>query len=321
LEATSVTDEHLARPDCLVLNKKNLDGFKRLVDTFKTTDSEALLIVQLTHSGRQSGSFSRKVKIYDDEEKGIPVLSEEELEEVLKLHLDAADLAKEAGFDGVDVKTCHGYLGTELLRPLNQRNDKFGGSVENRAYLIASTIQTAVDNFPGLVVGTRISAYEGLRGGCGTASPAEIVENLEDIRKIAAIFVDSGAQFLNISGGAPGVNSQLIGPSKKDVFCRLSHFRYAKQFKTWFPNTAVIGSAYTYGDTSSLDYAEDNIARGYTDFAGFGRQNLADERFPRKASEDGGSVRYCTLCGRCSKLLSGNEKVYCSYHNPTNPYV
>jgi 2,4-dienoyl-CoA reductase-like NADH-dependent reductase (Old Yellow Enzyme family) len=224
------------------------------------------------------------------------------------------------GFDGVDIKTCHGYLGSELLRPLNQRRDKFGGSVENRAYLIASVIESAVKKFPGLIVGSRMSVFEGIRGGCGTSAPGEILEDLEDMRQIAAIFVAAGAHFLNISGGLRLYNSQLIGPGKKDNFCRLSQYRYTRQFKEWFPNTALIGSTYTMGDMSSIDFAEENVSKGYTDFAGFGRQNLADARFPRKIRDGDESVQYCTQCGRCSKSLSNDVNVFCGHHHSDNPY-
>ena len=321
LEATSVTDRHLGRSNGLVLSKKNLDGFKKLVDSFKSINENSLLMVQLTHSGRQSCDVARKVKVYEDEESQIPVLTENQLEEVLRLHVEAAGLAKEAGFDGVDVKTCHGYLGTELLRPLNQRRDKFGGSLENRTYLIASVIKSTVESFPGFLVGSRMSVYEGIRGGCGTSGPGEILEDLDDMRRIAAIFVAAGACYLNISGGVPAHNSQLTRPAKNENFFRLSQYRYTKKFKEWFPDTALIGSTYTTCDSSSLDHACENISKGYTDFAGFGRQNLADPWFPKKIKEGEKSIQYCRMCGRCSKLLASDVNVFCGYYNSENPYT
>ena len=319
VEATSVTEKHVGKSNGLVLSRKNLDGFKQLVEDYKNIDDSCLLMIQLTHSGRQSVAPQR-VKVYEDEETDIPIVTEKELEEVLQDHIDAAGLAREAGFDGVDIKSCHGYLGAELLRPLNQRKDKFGGSVENRAYLIASAIESAVRDNPGLIVGTRMSAYEGLRGGCGTAGPEEILEDFTDIKKIAGIFVDAGARFLNITGGTRLGCPQLIGPKKNDSFCRLSQFRYTRQFKEWFPDTALIGSTYSSAEAGSILSAEENISKGYTDFAGFGRQNLADPEFPRKISEGEDTIKFCKLCGRCSKLLADDLNIFCAYHNPENPF-
>ncbi|MCP4754415.1 MAG: hypothetical protein GY866_26330 [Proteobacteria bacterium] len=312
LEATSITEEHLARDKGLILNRKNLDGFKRMVDAFKSVGPDSLFLFQLTHSGRQSGDFSRKVKVYSDEHTEIPILSESELDEVRYRFIDAVALAKEAGADGVDVKSCHGYLGSELLRPLNVREDRYGGSAENRAYLASSVIASAVKEFPDLVLGSRVSIFEGIRGGCGTAGPDEIIENLEDVRQVLSNLVKAGAHYLNVSAGIPPVTPQITRPSKKGMFSRLHHFRYAKAIKDFFPDTTVVGSAYSTGDPESLSLADENLGKGYTDFVGYGRQNLADPSFPEKAIRAPETVDYCTLCGKCSQLLKKNEKVHCA---------
>jgi 2,4-dienoyl-CoA reductase-like NADH-dependent reductase (Old Yellow Enzyme family) len=94
LEATSITDKHVGKSNGLVMSEKNLGGFKRLVDDIKTINDNSLLMIQLTHSGRQSVV---PVKAYEDEEADIPVLSERELEEVLERHIEGVGLAKEAG--------------------------------------------------------------------------------------------------------------------------------------------------------------------------------------------------------------------------------
>ena len=141
------------------------------------------------------------------------------------------------------------------------------------------------------------------------------------MRRIASIFIEAGARFLDISAGVPVRNSQLTRPSRNEHFYRYSQFRYAKQFKEWFPDTAIIGSAYTTGDSSSIDFAEENVRKGYTDFAGFGRQNLADAAYPVKIKEAARLVGWCTLCGKCSAFLARDVEVYCGYHHSKNPYT
>ncbi len=321
LEATSITHDHLARSKGLVLNRKTLDGFKRLVETFKKANDSSLFLFQLTHSGRQSGPFSSKVKAYEDEHSDIPVLSESDLDRIREQFIEAVALSKEAGADGVDVKACHGYLGCELLRPLNQREDKYGGSAKNRAWLIASVIKEAVRQYPGLIVGSRISTYEGIRGGCGTSGPDEIIEDLSDMQAIVDSFIKSGAHYLNVSSGIPGQTSQLTRPNIGGHFYRSSHYRYASQFKKWFPDTAIIGSVYTMDTSKCLEVANENLEKGYTDFVGFGRQNLADALFPEKIMTRPEEVNYCSLCGKCSKLLRTDKNVYCQEHQSKNPYV
>ncbi len=68
-------------------------------------------------------------------EPSCPVISDRELEELESAYVNVARLAKQAGFDAVDVKSCHRYLLSELLGA-REREDKFGGSYENRTRLI-----------------------------------------------------------------------------------------------------------------------------------------------------------------------------------------
>ncbi len=313
-EAISITEKHLARDKGLILIKKNLDRFKQMVDLFKGINEESLFMFQLTHSGRQSGGFSKKVKIYEDDHTEIPVLSENELDEIRDQFMEAVSLAREAGADGVDIKSCHGYLGGELLRPLNTRRDKYGGKAENRAFLSASVIKFAAREFPELITGSRISMFEGIRGGCGTMGPDEIIEDFNDMKKVLSHIVSAGASYINVSGGIPPRTPDITRPSKKGQFFRVSQFRYAKTVKEFFPDVAIIGSAYTTGDPESFSLAHENIIKEYTDFAGFGRQNLADPLVPKKKEYSPETIDYCALCGGCSELLKENKTVYCVKH-------
>lgn len=321
IEATSITDAHLARQNGLVLNKANLDGFKRLVDEFKAINDKSLLLIQLTHSGRQSGAFSQKVKVYDDEQSDIPVLTETELDAIKEQFAEAIKLANRAGLDGVDVKACHGYLGGEFLRPLNKRSDKYGGSIANRARFISDLIAVAKDQHPAFIVGSRISVFEGIRGGCGTANENELIEDFTDMHEILTRFIDAGTDYINVSGGIPTKTPLLTRPLKNGEFYRISHYRYTKVLKQALSQVAVIGSTYTTGDETCLSLAQENITKGYTDFVGFGRQNLADPLFPVKAVEDPEAIDYCTLCGKCSLLLKDDKNIYCQTRHSSNPYL
>ncbi|MEA3223944.1 MAG: hypothetical protein U9P49_12380 [Thermodesulfobacteriota bacterium] len=314
VESISITEKNLARKNGLVINRRNLDSFKKLVEAFKRKNSDALLLFQLNHSGRASGDFSERVKVYNDEDSKARLLSESELDEIGDQFIDAAVLSRQAGADGVDIKACHGYLGAELLRPLNNRADKYGGSIENRARLISAAVHTIKKEIPCFIVGTRVSIYEGIRGGCGTASPAEVIEELDDILEILSCIVNAGADYINISAGIPTITPHITRPVSANNFDMFRHFRYTKIVKERFPNIAIIGSAYSSGKENGVKWAQENIEKGYTDFAGFGRQNLADALFPRKLKESPGDINYCTLCGGCSGLLKKQKEVYCTMY-------
>ena len=310
VEAISISGAHLARKNGLVLSRETLPGFRRLVDAFREENPDALVIFQLSHPGRLSGPFSRPVGAYDDG-NGLPVLSEGELDAVAVQFLEAVHLSREAGADGVDIKACHGYLGSEIMRPGNRRPDRYGGSAENRVRLIASVVAETVRAYPSFITGSRVSFYEGVLGGCGTAGPGEVMEDPADMLEMLGHIVDAGAHFINVSAGVPAVTPLLTRPQSNNSFDMFHHFRYARLVKERFPGVTVIGSAYSVGREKAVHYAARNIERGYADMAGFGRQSLADPRFPSLLIEAPGEIRYCSLCGGCSRLLRGQERVKC----------
>jgi len=316
VEAISITDRHLARRRGLVITEDRLDGYKRLTETFRKTNDRSLFLFQLSHAGRLSGPFSRPVGAYDDGRSDIPVLSEAELDEAVDNLVRAADLARRAGADGVDIKACHGYLGGELLRPLNTRADRYGGAPENRGRYVAAAIREIKRRHPDFLVGSRISLFEGIRGGGGTAGPDEVIEDLSDTLGVVSVIAGAGADFINVSAGIPVLTPGLTRPTVAGDVNLYHHFRYAKAVRDRCPGVAVIGSAYSVGRETAAEYAGENITKGYTDFAGFGRQNLADPRFPMKLFSGSEKIDYCTLCGGCSRLLGKQEVVFCTTYTP-----
>jgi 2,4-dienoyl-CoA reductase-like NADH-dependent reductase (Old Yellow Enzyme family) len=311
VEAISVTGTSLARKHGLVMSRENLSGFKRLIQEFKRNDDKALIMFQLTHAGRVAGDFSTKACIYRDSITDIPELTTADLDRIKNDFISACELAHEAGADGVDIKACHGYLLGEMLRPLNRRPDMYGGDARNRARLICDIVKEAKKNYPGLIIGSRISFYEGIRGGCGTSSADEVIEDPADIVKTTGFIVRAGVDYINVSAGIPSITPRLTRPGEDGLFNMYSHFRYAKILKENFPDTAIIGSAYSAGSSAATSFADENIGKGYTDLAGFGRQNLADPLLPLKLAEDPGSIKWCKLCGGCSKLLKSMKNVIC----------
>ena len=321
LEAVSITAESLARPSGLIINERNLDGFKRLVDAFKKENENSLLIFQLTHSGRQSGSFSRRVKMYDDNDDTCQLLTTDELSRVTRQFNRAVELSHQAGADGVDIKACHGYLLGEMLRPANTRKDGYGDDARGRTRILHDVFKKASSGFPNLIIGSRISLYEGIRGGCGTAGPDELVEDTTDMMDCIRLMGDAGAHYINISAGIPAVTPHVTRPVKTSSFFLYYHFRYQKLVKEQFPGLTVMGSAYSSGGEEAFHLAEENISKGYVDMAGFGRQNLADPVTPRKiVNGEKDTVNYCTLCGGCSRLLKKYQPVHCIVYDKDNTH-
>ncbi|RLD12300.1 MAG: hypothetical protein DRI44_01040 [Chlamydiae bacterium] len=308
VEAISVVSTSLARINGLILNEKNLDSFKKLVEEFKKINNDSILLFQISHSGMKSGDFSEKVTLCPGQPDEYKYLSTDEVEEIRQFFVNCALLAEKVGADGIDFKMCHGYFGAEMLRPMNARNDKWGGSFENRTRFLSESISEikAKCKNKNFILGSRISMYEAIRGGCGTNGPNELIEDLTQQAKLIELMNVLGMDYVNISAGIPGVTSEVTRPTNGSKNLFLNHFRYAKFAKDLLTNLKskmkVIGSAYSILKEDALDFANENIEKNYTDFVGFGRMSFADPLYPKKIS-DNEKINYCIACSGCSKLM------------------
>lgn len=323
VEAISVDERSRARVNGLVMNRKNLDSFKQLVDAFKKENPDGLLLFQLTHSGRKSGSFSRQVALYNRDRKEAELLGTEEVEEIRQMMIDCSHLSREAGADGIDFKLCHGYFGAEMLRPANNRDDKWGTSFENRTRFIRESLRELKTGLgkDGFILGSRISMFEGIRGGCGTASADSYIEDLTEMKRLIAMMAIEGADYINVSAGIPGWTSEITRPTNPSKYFYLHHFRYCREARDTIASAGVpsdmkiIGSAYTILREEAPDYAEENLQNNLVDMVGFGRQSFADPLYPEKL-RTGKPIDYCTACSACTRLMINQLHDGCVVYDP-----
>jgi 2,4-dienoyl-CoA reductase-like NADH-dependent reductase (Old Yellow Enzyme family) len=216
---------------------------------------------------------------------------------------------------------CHGYFGAEMLRPANLRDDRWGGSFDNRTRFLREGIsrirEQLTDKY--FILGSRISMYEAIRGSCGTAGPDDIVEDLTEQMKLLQVMNTMNMDYVNISAGIPGKTSEVTRPLKGSKYLYLNHFRYtrtAKQFLEQLQSPmSVIGSAYSILKEEALTLGNENIEKGYTDFVGWGRQSFADPLMPERVAA-GEPVDWCIACSGCSNLMIAQENDGCIVHNP-----
>jgi 2,4-dienoyl-CoA reductase-like NADH-dependent reductase (Old Yellow Enzyme family) len=303
VEAISITGESLARKNGLVLNRKNLGGFKNLVSEFKKIDPNSLIFFQISHSGYKSGPFSRRTTICPGIEDA-DYLQTEEIDSIKKSFVETVLLAEEAGADGCDFKMCHGYFGAEILRPMNTRDDKWGGSFENRTRFLREGINEIRNRITNqdFVIGSRLSLYEGIRGGCGTIGPDQIIEDTTEMDQVIQLMNELEMDYVNVSAGIPGVTSEITRPTKTSRYFYLHLARYARHVKELGTSLTVMGSGYTILGKEAAGFADENIKKGYTDFAGFGRMSFSDPLYPNKL-QSGKEINYCTACSGCTRLM------------------
>lgn len=138
----------------------HLEGLTRLSAGIKEHDSIALL--QLHHAGMRSPEDligEAPLCPSDNEETGARGLSTEEVEVLTADFIAAALRAERAGFDGVELHGAHGYMLCQFLSPtINQRDDQYGGSLENRARIVLDIIQgVRAQCRPDFILGLRLS--------------------------------------------------------------------------------------------------------------------------------------------------------------------
>ncbi len=142
---------------------------KRHAELFGRAD-DLVIGLQLTHSGRYSHPHD-DAKLEPVTAWAHPLLDEKfhcskaavvtdaEIKVIIRAFIDAAKLAKQAGFDFVDVKMAHGYLGFEFLSAF-EREGEYGGSFENRTRFFREIVEGIHREVPGLEVGTRFSMFD-----------------------------------------------------------------------------------------------------------------------------------------------------------------
>ena len=157
-----------------IYNQAQVDGWKAVTDAVHAKGSK--IILQLWHCGRASHSdffdgqlpvSASAIKINGDQvhtptgkkDYEVPrALTTEETEQTVADYVAAGQRAKEAGFDGVEVHGANGYLIDQFLQSkTNHRDDKYGGSVENRFRFLREIIEGVLTVFPANRVGVRLS--------------------------------------------------------------------------------------------------------------------------------------------------------------------
>ena len=319
-------------------DKESIKDWEKFIKEMKKINPDPLLVIQLNSSGEVSATeFSRRVCVkplygFGGEE----VIDAEYADREMDDFVESSRLLYEIGADGVDLKFCHGYLGSQILRPYNDRKWKYGGPWENRrrfAFDMVERVRKAVndDNF---IVGSKVSMWEGFPGGQGSAGPDTAVIDLTESIDLVKGLKERGANFILESTGNPSVTMELHMPERgkpDDVYL---HFTMAKTIKDNVgPDVVVIGGAYSVLNNgknflravqpewnSLFHWGNYNIEHGYADMVALGRQSLADPKLPAKYIADKeDEIKWCIACDRCVELLIRQENVGCTIHN--RPYT
>ncbi|WZL72478.1 NADH:flavin oxidoreductase [Clostridiaceae bacterium 35-E11] len=244
-----------------------VEGLKKLANIIQKNGSKA--VMQMNHAG---SAASKNVTGYEpvgpsaiaNPRKGeVPKeLSVKEIKEIIKNFRDAALRVKEAGFDGVEIHSAHGYLLNQFFSPLtNKRTDKYGGKLLDRIKIhleIIKAVRDAVgDDFPILL---RLGASDYMEGGI----------TIEDSKIAALEFEKAGIDILDVSGGFCGYSGTGQG-----YFAPLT-----EAIKEVVSVPVILTGGITDANT-----AESLLSTGKADLIGVGRAIYKDSSWAEKAIE------------------------------------
>jgi anthraniloyl-CoA monooxygenase len=274
-EMTCPTPDARITPGCPGLwSQEQRDAWKRIVD-FVHTNSDAKIAMQLGHAGAKgstrvpwegedqplpSGNWplisASPLQYIDGVSDWAHPMTRADMDRVRDDFVHSTQLAKEAGFDWLELHCAHGYLLSSFISPLtNQRTDEYGGSLENRLRYPLEVFRAMRAVWPqDLPMSVRISAHDWVEGGI---TPDDAVE-------IAKAFKAAGADMIDCSSGQ-------VSKKQKPVYGRMYQTPFADRIR----NEAGIATI-AVGAISEADHVNSIIAAGRADLCAIARPHLAN---------------------------------------------
>jgi 2,4-dienoyl-CoA reductase-like NADH-dependent reductase (Old Yellow Enzyme family) len=365
-EAFAVRHDGRANPNQLALgptSEGDLTGLRtHLVDTHAAAHgrTDGLVVgLQLTHSGRYArpnpGGGWEPITAYAHPlldrrfPAGVTVrtFTDAELDALIGDFVRAAMTAQRAGFDFVDVKHCHGYLGHELLSAWD-RPGPYGGET-GRTTFLRRIVEGIRRDAKGLAIGVRVSAFDAtpfrkdargvgmpeaeMRGythAFGNLPDPAAAPDLEPARAFLRELERLDIRWVSVSAGSPYYNPHIqrpalfppsdgyLPPEDPLVGCA-RQINAVAALKRDFPNLRLIGTSYTYLQEWLPHVGQAVVRGGGADLVGLGRMVLAYPELPADVLA-GKPLRRAVVCRTFSDCTSGPRNGLVSGCFPLDPF-
>lgn len=278
VEATAVSPEGRITPGCLGLwDDQTQRALARPLE-FVRQHSDSKILIQLAHAGRKASSavpwkggqqlgldaggwqtVSASHIPFNTADRAPVALDKEGIQKLVQDFQASARRAVELGLDGIEIHAAHGYLLHQFLSPLsNQRNDEYGGSLQNRIRIVLEVFDAVRAVTPSnITVGIRISATDWVDGGWSLDQSLELCTHLKA----------RGCDFVDVSSGGLSTQQSIpVGPGYQVGMA--SEIRRTTKMTTMA--VGMITSAYQ---------AEQILASGQADLIAIARAVMYDARW------------------------------------------
>ena len=274
-----IDGDHLERPGNVIIDsepgEEAMSALRRWAEA--GTRGGNHFWAQISHAGRQCQKMvNPHPKAPSAVKLGLPggqfgepvAMSEADIEAVIAGFARCARVLKNAGFTGVQLHAAHGYLLSQFLSPRsNQREDQWGGSLENRARALLESVRAVRDAVgPSFPVGVKLNSADFQRGGFDFEESLQVAKWLE-AESVDLLEISGGTyeqpRLLNVDGIEP-VEDQSVKASTKAREAYFVDFAQARRKELTMPLMVT-------GGLRRLDAMEDALASGSADVVGIGR--------------------------------------------------
>lgn len=268
-------------------------------------DKGGKIVIQLAHAGyfsfaKLTGQTPMAPSEVDGFAKGARrEMTVEDIRQVVSAYGAAAARAQQAGFDGVQIHSAHGYLLSQFLSPaFNQRNDQYGGAIRNRARLLIEVLQSVRNavgkNYPVLV---KMNCQDFIDNGLA----------LEDSLQAGAMLSQNGIDAIELSGGV--LIGGKLSPSRmgikteeKEAYFQQDAIAFKKQVDV--PLILV-------GGNRSFQVAERLVDDGVADYLSMSRPFIREPDLVNRWKSGDRSRATCLSDNMCFEPARKGEGIYC----------
>ena len=274
-----IDGDHLERPGNVIIDGEPSEAMQRALGRWAAagTRSGNHFWAQISHAGRQCQKIvNPQPKAPSAVKLGLPggqfgepqPMTEEDIEAVITGFARCAKVVIDAGFTGVQLHAAHGYLLSQFLSPRsNQRQDQWGGSLENRARLLlasVSRVRAAVG--PSIPISVKLNSADFQRGGFDFDESLQVAKWLEQA-SVDLIEISGGTyeqpRLLNLDGMEP-VEEQSVAASTRAIEAYFVDFAEAMHKEVSIPLMVT-------GGLRRLDAMKLALESGAADMIGIGR--------------------------------------------------
>jgi 2,4-dienoyl-CoA reductase-like NADH-dependent reductase (Old Yellow Enzyme family) len=289
-----------------IYDDRFIPGLKRLVDAIHRGGAKAS--IQLGHAGGHTridicgetpiAPSAIPHPVYETTfETIVPQeMTKARIEETIAAHAAAAQRARTAGFDCVEIHAAHGYLISQFHAPFeNRRNDEYGGALENRARFGLEVLRAVKSAVPDVAVVYRLSVEDFFPGGLPYSEG----------RQIAIWTAAAGADALHVTAGhyRSRPSAQVVLPPMN--FADATFLDYAAEVKK-----RVSVPVIAVGRLGDPTIAERAVTQGKADFIALGRTLIAEPQWVEKVHR-GEPIRRCLSCNTCINEMRGGARIGC----------